>query len=422
MAGLLEFRGDHLLDIACGHGKGDQCGRNIQLFKGTGHGILAADGCEPELQLGLKCPQKRSGRLAPAVRALAGMQEVFLESQVGILDRSTGGDQAGDRFHNGKVCAVERTLFGDHGVIAIGHEGTGIGLAMLERDLLHHGLNGCQLMDTAERHQDRACADGGVKAFTEPAPGTDVQVCSQVLHAVKQGLRNVCSIRDRGGHMDHLMLFRTIGVKELAGDMDNGMPLPVHGQVGFFLDRGDDRGLKVLFCGKAQEVFGVLRIHHNGHALLRLGNGKLGTVQAFILLGDQVQLNIQTVCELADGDGNTAGTEVVAALDQQTGFRIAEQALELALFRRVAFLDLCTAGFQGCGGMCLGGTGGTAATVAAGGTAEQDHNVPGAGAFPAHILFGGCGNHGTDLHALGGIPGMVELIHNAGGQTDLVAV
>ncbi len=92
-------------------------------------------------------------------------------------------------------------------------------------------------------------------------------------------------------------------------------------------------------------------------------------------LGTLFRSMSRPVGQLADGDGHAAGAEVVAALDQAGGLGVAEQALELALLRGVALLDFGPAGLQRLGGVGLGGTGGTAASVAPGPAAQQDHKV-----------------------------------------------
>ena len=72
--------------------------------------------------------------------------------------------------------------------------------------------------------------------------------------------------------------------------------------------------------------------------------------------------------------------------------------------------------------MGLGGTGGAAAAVAPGPAAQQNDQVAGLGALPADVGSGSGGDDRADLHALGGIAGVIQLIHLAGGQADLVAV
>ena len=72
--------------------------------------------------------------------------------------------------------------------------------------------------------------------------------------------------------------------------------------------------------------------------------------------------------------------------------------------------------------MGLGGAGGAADAVAAGAAAQQDDHVAGGGALPPDMAGGGGAHHRADLHPLGHIAGVVDLIHLAGGQADLVAV
>ena len=60
--------------------------------------------------------------------------------------------------------------------------------------------------------------------------------------------------------------------------------------------------------------------------------------------------------------------------------------------------------------------------VTAGGTAQQNHHVARSGAFPADIGLGSRRDDCADFHALGRVAGVVDLVHDAGGQADLVAV
>ena len=73
-------------------------------------------------------------------------------------------------------------------------------------------------------------------------------------------------------------------------------------------------------------------------------------------------------------------------------------------------------------GVGLGGARGAAAAVPAGAAAQQNHLIARGGALPADILGRGGGDDRADLHALGGVAGVVELIHHARGQADLVSV
>jgi hypothetical protein len=89
--------------------------------------------------------------------------------------------------------------------------------------------------------------------------------------------------------------------------------------------------------------------------------------------------------------------------------RISEKPLELALLRGVALLHLGAAAFQRFHRVGLGGAGGSAAAVPAGAPAQKYHGVAGYRVFPAHVFRGHRAHHGADLHALGGVAGVVQL-------------
>ena len=131
---------------------------------------------------------------------------------------------------------------------------------------------------------------------------------------------------------------------------------------------------------------------------------------------------MEAVGQLAAGHGHAAGAEVVAALDEAGHFAVAEQPLQLAFFRGVALLHFRAAAFHGMHVVGLGGAGGPAAAVAAGLAAQQDDIVAGDGLFPPHVGRGSRADDRAHLHALGHVAGVIQLVHQSGGQTDLVAV
>ena len=418
----LEFGGDDFAGLAGGDGEGDQRGRNIQLLEGTGHGVLAADGADAQLHLRPECAQQRGKGLAPALGVLAETLKILLEGQVGVLEGRAGGDQLTHGLHHSQIRAVIGRSGGDEGVIAEGHEGAVVGVLLLHGDFLHHGLNGGELIFSAEGHQHGAGADGGVEPLGQTPLRAGVQVGShgeEVLgEAAGHGLAVALRLLGGGVHV----LGRAVGVQELPADVADFFSVPVHHQTGAFRDHGHGDGVQVLRGGQFEEPRRVLRFHDNGHPLLGFGDGKLGAVQAFILLGNGVQIDFQTVGQLADGHGHAARAKVVAALDETGCCAIAEQALELPLLGGVAFLHLGAAGFYRLLGVSFGGTCRAADAVPAGVAAQQDDHVAGVGALPADIFRGGGGDDRADLHTLGGVAGMVNFIHNAGGKADLVAV
>ena len=203
------------------------------------------------------------------------------------------------------------------------------------------------------------------------------------------------------------MLRRAIGIQERPADIHDGLPVPPHGEPGVFLHQSHLRGLKVLRRRQGQECFLVPGGHHHRHPLLAFRDGQFRSVQALVLLRNRVQVNVQPVRQFPDSHGHAAGAKVIAPLDQLRGRGIAEQPLQLPLLRGVALLHLRPAGFHAVGIMGLGGSGGPADAVPAGGPAQQDHHVPGSWPLPAHVFRRSRGDDRPDLHPLGRVAGMV---------------
>ena len=79
-------------------------------------------------------------------------------------------------------------------------------------------------------------------------------------------------------------------------------------------DDGNDDSLQMFsLAAAAMNVSASSCADDDRHALLRLGDGKLGAVQTVVLLRNGVQVDVQAVGQLADGDRNAARAEVVAA-------------------------------------------------------------------------------------------------------------
>ena len=419
---LLEFGGHHLVCLADGSGKGDQRGRHIQLFKGAGHTVLAADGCNAQTHLSIQCTQQSGQRLAPALRGGAQTLEIFLEGEVSILIAEAGGHQLGNALDDSHLSALVLVCAHQEGVEAPCHAGAGAGLAV-HRQLCHHGVLRGQLISTAKGHEHGGGTNGGVEPLRQALLAADVQIAHHVLHLLAEGQALPLGLPDCGlFHMDLLVLLGTVGVQELAADVHDGHAVPHHVQAGLSRHLCHRSGLKVLFVGESNELVHVLGGQRHSHALLALADGQLGAVQTLVLLGDLVQVDVQAVGQLTDGNGHTACTKVVAALDHPAGILAAEQALQLALDGSVALLHLGTAVLKAVQLVGLGRTSSTAHTITAGAAAQQNDDIAGGGALAADVGSGSSAYNGADLHALCHIAGVVDLIHLTGSKADLVAV
>ena len=98
------------------------------------------------------------------------------------------------------------------------------------------------------------------------------------------------------------------------------------------------------------------------------GNGQLRAVKTVVFLRHRVQVDVQAVGKLADGNGYAAGTKVIAAFNQAARITATEKPLKLALNRGIALLDLRAVAFNGRGVVSFGGAGCAADTVATGAT------------------------------------------------------
>ena len=418
----LEIVGDYVGGFAGGYGEGNQGGRNVQILKGSAHGVLTANGSHAQIQLCVQRSQKSRQGLAPTLGILHGLLEIFLEGQIYILKGGAGGDQLGDGFHNGQIGAGVGITGGDHRVVTPGHKGCGVGIARLAGDLVGHSLNGRALILTAEGHQQGARTDGGVEGFGKTPLGAHVQIGGQRLVCLRKGGYSGRVLCLRLCHTSHGVLLRTVGVEEFTGNIHDHLAPPQHGQTGIVGDVGHHGGLQIFACRDLAEASHVAGLYHHSHSLLRFADGQLRSVQTLVLLGYPIQIDTKTVCQFTDGNGNTAGTEVIAALDQAGRLGIAEQSLKLSLLGGITLLNLRTAGGQGFGGVGFGGAGGTAASVTAGTAAQKDDHVTGGRNLAAYVFSGSGRDDRTDLHTLGRVAGVIDLVYHTGGQTDLVTV
>ena len=422
MAGFLEFGGDDFIGIAGGDSEGNECRRNIEVFKRAGHGVLTADCRVAEGLLRTECTEQCRQRLAPTLGIAAGLFKIFLEGQVNVGLVRTSCDQLGNGFDDCEIGCMIGALHGDIGIVAPCHVGASLGVLLFNGDQVDHCLVRGQLMLAAEGHHNGTGADGGVKALGKPPLGADVEVACKRLHVVGKGTGNSLCVAFGLCGCDVDVLFRTVGVEEGSRQIDDGLAVPLHGQTGS-LGHFCNNGCFEVFGGRDRaECVNVFSRNDNCHTFLGFGDCQFRAVQTVVLLGNSIEVDCQTVSKLTDGNGDTACTEVVAALDHPGCIRVAEQTLQLALLRSITLLNFCAAGGQGFLSVGLGGAGCTAAAVTAGTAAEQDDDIAGERAFTADIFCGSRCDDSTDLHTLCRVAGVVEFIDLTGSKADLVTV
>ena len=429
MTRALEFRSYKILRVVDRDGEGNECRRNVDMLEGAGHRVLSSDRRDAELALSLQSSEQSRHRLAPALRVVSRLLEILLESEIYIMVISSRRDELCRGLDDRKDSAVIRALRRQERVEAVCHERGRVGLAGEHRDLRRHVLRFGDLVLSAVRHHDGARADRAVKFLDKSALGADIERSDDLSDGVHP-IRRVDSFHEAveqtsGIHaldLDIGVLLRAVRVQELAGEVDYVISIPLHAQARLFGHVRDNRRLEILAGGVSAELLRVLLRDDDSHSLLRLGNRELGAVETLVLLRNLREVDIESVREFTDSDRNSARAEIVAALDESRDLLVPEQSLELSLLRRVALLNLRTAGCQRGRGVCLRGTGSSAAAVASGASAEQDYLVAGDRALTHDVLRGSRADDGADLEVLRDIIRMIELINSAGSETDLVAV
>ena len=218
------------------------------------------------------------------------------------------------------------------------------------------------------------------------------------------------------------MLTHSVCCEEAAGNPYNLFAAPPHDQTWILCHHSDTCRLQIFCIRIIQKSRDILGSQHDRHTFLGLGDRKFRTIQPLILLRNGIKIDRQPIRKLTDCHGDTACTEVVAALDQTTDLGIAEKALQLAFRRRIALLYLRSRSRQRLLCMLLGRTSRTADAVTPRAPAKQDDDIAGHRALTHNLCRRHCADHCTDLHTLCKIALMVNLTHLARGKTDLVAV
>ena len=114
---------------------------------------------------------------------------------------------------------------------------------------------------------------------------------------------------DFGGALD------SVGVDEGASEADDDFATPGHVEAPAVGDFGNLNAFEIFFVGLGDELVHIGGVNDDGHTFLRFGDGEFGAIEALVFLGDDVEVDVEAVGELANGDRDSASAEVVAAFD-----------------------------------------------------------------------------------------------------------
>ena len=181
----LELRRNNVGYVRKTGDKRDQRGRDVQVLKAAGHGILAANGRDPKVNLCHESAKQRRRRLTPTSGIVTKLLKVFLEGKVEPCVVKARCHQARNGLNNGKIRSAELVGFHEVRVEAPRHT-RDRGCLAKNRQLCHHGKRRSQLTSAAKGHKHGSCADGRVKAFGKPLVGGNVEVLHQRVELFSQ--------------------------------------------------------------------------------------------------------------------------------------------------------------------------------------------------------------------------------------------
>ena len=314
---------------------------------------------------------------------------------------------------------------GQVGIVAEGHDAGRVGVTV-GREFLHRHLRFAALRAAAERHQHGGTADRRIEHFDQAALRDDIVVAQVLLEAF--GKRRAHDLTGKGIAVLHLtdhgfgIVLRPGAVDEFTREVYDFAPFVEHPHTGRIRHVGHLDRLDILLAAVFHEPGDVFRLDDYGHALLRLADRQFRGIQAAVLGLHAVEINIQPVGQLADGDADAAGAEVVRFLDEPRHLGAAEQAFEFALLGGIALLHLAAAGFERLSIVLFRRTRGAADTVTPRAATQHDNLVARDGFFAADVFSLHGTDHGTDFEALGHIVVVVNLAHMGRCQPDLIAV
>ena len=239
------------------------------------------------------------------------------------------------------------------GVQTPGHHAGLIGLLSGQHGQLGgHGLGGGLLGPAAERHQHSAATDSGIEHLNKPFLRHHIRRCQHILHPLLQRIacgllaERVALLYGQDGRLGEVLCPRA--VNELTREVGNEcafVELAHTPRVSYIRHM---RKLHIIKVAVVLKRLAVFCLNDYCHTLLRLADSQLRRVQTTVFCGHAVEVDIQSVCQLANSHTHAAGAEVVRFLDEARYLGAAEEALQFALLGRVSFLYLAAAGLQRC--------------------------------------------------------------------------
>ena len=171
---------------------------------------------------------------------------------------------------------MERREARDARDVAVRHRGCVVGFARKQWDLRDHRVLRRELVFARERHQDRAGADRSIEALGKPLLSADLEAGKVFAERLVERLageagRNSVSvifrlIRRRDERIR--ILRHAVRIEERAAEIDHAVAAPLHLEPRLRRDDRDNLRVEVLLLRGRAERVDILRVEHDGHALL----------------------------------------------------------------------------------------------------------------------------------------------------------
>ena len=244
IAFLLELRRNDVGGILRGDGEGDDGGRHVHILESAAHRVLAAQRSKSERFLHPESTQQRRKRFAPAGGFFAELLEILLEGETDLVVIAAGRHDFRHRFQHRQHARMIRGTDGDEGVVTERHDGGEVRMAVQHRQFLRAHLRLGQLILTAEGHQHRGSADGGVEHLDKTLLGSHVRIGKAVLpfllHRFPLNVSGFQHIITHGRNLGGHLLAHAVGVDEVAAEIHDGLAAPRHRQAVVVGHLGDD--------------------------------------------------------------------------------------------------------------------------------------------------------------------------------------
>ncbi len=156
----LKLGRDNLLFLCDIHRKRHKRWRHVNVVKGSGHAVLAADGSKPVSDLGIIGSEQCGKWLAPALRIRSHPPEILLEGKPDLAVISACRHHPGYGFRHRIDSAMIRAPGGQIRVKAAAHHGDRVRLPPQDGELRHHGLSFRQLVFSTIGHENAGRPDG----------------------------------------------------------------------------------------------------------------------------------------------------------------------------------------------------------------------------------------------------------------------